>query len=71
VGDAVVLRLVLPDQTEALTARGRVSWCESPPAELGARFLEAGIRFEVLSEADRARLAHFVRAGEAAHAGPG
>ena len=71
VGDAVLLRVALPDQGEPLAARGRVSWCEDPPAELGARFVEAGIRFEVLSEADRARIAHFVRSGEPAHPGAG
>lgn len=71
VGDAVVLRMVLPDQEEGVTARGRVSWCEDPPAELGARFVEAGIRFEVVSEIDRARLARFVRSGDPAPSGPG
>lgn len=60
-GSAVLLRVALPSDAERITARGRVTWCEEPAATLAARFREAGIRFEVVSEADRARLDRFVR----------
>jgi len=62
VGDAVLLRFALPGETGVLLARGRVSWCEEPPAIERARFVEAGVRFEVLAEPDRERIGRFVRA---------
>src|SRR4030095_6957833 len=52
VGDAVLLRFALPGEPGVLLARGRVSWCEEPPPAAGARFVEAGVRFEVLAEPD-------------------
>jgi uncharacterized protein (TIGR02266 family) len=61
VGDAVLLRFALPGEPGVLLARGRVSWCEEPPPAAGARFVEAGVRFEVLAEPDRERIARFVR----------
>jgi hypothetical protein len=60
-GDAVLLRLAVPGEPGAVVARGRVSWCESPAPAAQARFVEAGVRFEVLAEPDRERIARFVR----------
>lgn len=71
VGDVVVLHVTLPGEPGAITARGRVSWCEAPPASARARFLEAGVRFEVVSEPDRDQLARFVCSFEAARPGSG
>lgn len=62
VGDAVVLRLALPGEAGSVVARGRVSWCETPPASSRPRFREAGVHFEILPEPDRERIARFVRA---------
>lgn len=70
VGAAVLLRLVLPDEPGVVTARGRVSWCEDPDPAAAARFLEAGIRFEIVSDADRERIARFVRGCDPARLGP-
>ena len=71
VGSPVLLRLGLPDASGVLTARGRVSWCEEPPPAAAARFLEACVRFEILSDADRDRIARFVRDCDPARLGPG
>ena len=61
VGDAVLLRLALPGELVGVSARGRVTWCERPDVGANSRFLEAGVRFEVLSEPDRERIARFAR----------
>jgi Tfp pilus assembly protein PilZ len=60
-GDAVLLHLALPEEPGPVTVRGRVSWCEDPARPLRARFVETGVRFEVLAEPDRERIARFVR----------
>jgi hypothetical protein len=70
-GEVVDLRMALPGEPGVVTARGRVSWCEEPPASARARFVEAGVRFEVLSEPDRERIARFVRSFEAAPSSSG
>jgi hypothetical protein len=61
VGDAVLLRLALPGELVGVSVRGRVTWSERPDVAANSRFLEAGVRFEVLSEPDRERIARFVR----------
>jgi hypothetical protein len=64
VGAAVLLRIALPAGSEPVVARGRVTWCEEPRPGEEARVLEAGVRLEVIADADRARLEHFVRSCE-------
>jgi len=72
VGEAVLLRLALPGELVAVSVRGRVTWCERPDVAANSRFLEAGVRFEVLSEPDRERIARFARGCDpAAPADPG
>jgi len=61
VGDAVLLRLALPGEPVPVSVRGRITWCERPDVAASSRFLEAGVRFEVLSEPDRERIARFAR----------
>ena len=59
VGDPVALRIRVPGG-DPIAVRGRVSWCEAPPADAAARFLEAGVRFEIVPDLDRDRLADFL-----------
>lgn len=66
VGEPVRVVFALPHDSAAIEARGRVSWAETPDAEASPRFFEAGVRFEVVADADRERLARFVRACEPA-----
>ncbi len=62
VGDDVTVAFVLPGEDRRIEARGRVSWCEDDEPIEAACFLETGVRFEVLEEGDRARIARFVKA---------
>ena len=60
VGDDVKVAFVLPGEQVRIEARGRVSWREDDDPRAEACFLETGVRFEGLDEADRERIAHFV-----------
>lgn len=64
VGEEVTVAFVLPGEERRIEARGRVSWCEDDDPSEAARFLETGVRFEVLEEADRERIARFVKDSE-------
>jgi uncharacterized protein (TIGR02266 family) len=61
VGEGVAVAFALPGGGPPIEARGRVIWREEAPPTAAARWLETGIRFEVLADADRERLARFVR----------
>lgn len=63
-GEPLALAFTLPDGAGArVEVRGRVAWNESVARTERPRFLEVGVRFESLREADRSRLQRFV-AGE-------
>ena len=64
VGDDVTVAFVLPGEGRRIEARGRVSWREDDDPSAAACFLETGVRFEVIDEADRKRIARFVRDAE-------
>ena len=64
VGDDVTVAFVLPGDERPIEARGRVSWREDDDPSAAASFLETGVRFEVLDEADRERITRFVRDAE-------
>ena len=64
VGDDVTVAFVLPGEGCRIEARGRVSWREDDDPSAEARFLETGVRFEVLDEIDRERISRFVRDSE-------
>lgn len=59
-GETLLLAFTLPDGGDPIEARGRVAWSEAPRRTARARFRELGVRFEVLREEDRRRLARFV-----------
>jgi uncharacterized protein (TIGR02266 family) len=61
VGDGVAVAFALPGDDRRIEARGRVTWREDDDPLAAARFLETGVRFEVLDEADRERILRFVR----------
>ena len=61
VGEGVAVAFALPDGGRRIEARGRVTWREDDDPAAQARFLETGVRFEVLDEADRERILRFVR----------
>lgn len=61
VGEGVAIAFALPGGGPRIEARGRVIWLERAQADAAPRFLETGIRFEVLADGDRERLARFVR----------
>jgi len=65
-GETLALGFTLPDGGGRIEARGRVAWSEATLRTARARFREIGIRFEVLGDEDRRRLARF-----AAGAAPG
>jgi hypothetical protein len=68
-GEALALAFTLPDGGGPIEARGRVAWSETLPRSARARFREVGVRFELLAEPDRRRLARFVAGGGALPAG--
>jgi hypothetical protein len=58
-GETLALGFELPDGAGRIEARGRVAWVEATRRTARPRFREIGIRFEVLREEDRRRLARF------------
>lgn len=58
-GETLALAFPLPDGGGRIEARGRVAWSETVLRTARARFREVGIRFEVLRDEDRRRLARF------------
>lgn len=64
VGDELAVAFVLPGDDHRIEARGRVTWCEEDAPEAAASFLETGVRFEVLDDADRERITNFARDAE-------
>jgi len=67
-GETLALGFTLPDGGGRIEARGRVAWSEATLRTARARFREIGVRFEVLLDEDRRRLARFAAGGPA---GPG
>jgi hypothetical protein len=68
-GESLALGFALPDGGGRIEARGRVAWSETISRTARARFREVGIRFEVLGDEDRRRLARFVAGGGARSTG--
>jgi len=64
VGEGVTVAFALPGEDGTVRARGRVTWREDDDPEAEARFLETGVRFEVVDETDRERITRFVREAE-------
>lgn len=58
-GETLALAFELPDGGGRIEARGRVAWVEATRRTARARWRETGVRFEVLREEDRRRLARF------------
>jgi uncharacterized protein (TIGR02266 family) len=61
VGEDVTVAFALPGEAGRIRAHGRVTWREDDDPRAEARFLETGVRFEVVDEADRERITRFVR----------
>jgi hypothetical protein len=61
-GERLALAFALPDGGGPIEAHGRVAWSERILRTARPRFREVGIRFELLREEDRRRLASFVAA---------
>ena len=61
VGENVTVAFALPGDEGRIRARGRVPWREDDDPRAEARFLETGVRFEVVDETDRERITRFVR----------
>ncbi|MDD1633058.1 MAG: PilZ domain-containing protein [Methylococcaceae bacterium] len=61
VGENVTVAFALPGDEGRIRARGRVTWREDDDPRAEARFLETGVRFEVVDETDRERITRFVR----------
>lgn len=64
VGEGVTVAFALPGEDGTIRARGRVTWREDDDPKAEARFLETGVRFEVVDETDRERITRFVREAE-------
>jgi hypothetical protein len=71
VGEPVALHFELPGEAAAIQARGRVTWSEDVDPAERPRFFEAGVRLELVAEADAERLRRFVRLCDPAESSPG
>lgn len=70
-GEPVRVVFEIPGEDGVVEARGRVSWAETTEPGVDAQFFEAGVRFEVVADADRDRIQRFVRLCEPSEAGVG
>jgi uncharacterized protein (TIGR02266 family) len=60
-GEPVALAFELPGEPGRIEVRGRVTWSEQVDPAASPRFFEAGVRIEVVGEAERERIVRFVR----------